>query len=421
LIRGGFTHTIDGWSRSPAEYANDFRDGELLKEVFVIDGARTAFGEFCGSLRDIIAIDLGAIAARGAIERAGIKPDRIDHVVFGNVLQTSRDAIYGARHVGLKSGVPIAVPALTVNRIGGSGLQALICGAQMIQLEQAGICLVGGMENMSLSPQIVRETRAKAVMGYSYMEDSLWTALTDSYNGMMMGDTAEHIAERFDIRREEQDEYAFRSYRLAVNARDSGRLSEEIVPVHVTGDSGEEKIVLTDESIRETTPEKLAQLNPAVRKNGVITVGNSSGLNDGAAALVIAGRQRAEEIGLKPKARLKSYGFYGVDPDIMGMGAAFALKIALEKAGLEISDVDLFEVNESFASQYIACERELKIDREKANVNGGAIAIGNPLAASGARLVLTLVYEMAHKDVNIGAVALSIGGGQGIAAVFERV
>ena len=392
-----------------------------MREVVIIDGARTPFGEFCGILQDMIAIDLGAVAARGAIDRSGIKPDSIDHVVFGNALQTSSDAMYGARHVALKSGAPIATPALTVNRIGGSGLQALISGAQMIQLSQAEVCLVGGMENMSQSPQIVRKTRAKAVMGYSYMEDSLWAALIDSYNNMMMVDTAEKIAEKYNISRLEQDEFAYRSYMLAVAARDGGRLNEEIVPVNVGGDSGREIIALTDESIRETTLERLAQLKPAIRKNGVVTAGNSSGLNDGAAALIIASGEKAREIGLKPKARLKSYAFCGVDPDIMGIGAVPALKIALEKAGLEIPDVDIFEINESFASQYIASERELNLDREKVNMNGGAIAIGNPLAASGSRLVLTLIYEMIHKDVNTGAAALSIGGGQGIAAIFERL
>ncbi len=392
-----------------------------MREVVIIDGARTAFGEFCGILQDVIAIDLGAVAARGAIDRSRIRPEWIDHVIFGNALQTSSDAVYGARHVALKSGVPMAVPALTVNRIGGSGLQALVSGAQMIQLDQAEVCLVGGMENMSQSPQVIRKTRAKAAMGYSYMEDSLWAALTDSYNGMMMVDTAENLAERFNISRQEQDEFAYRSYTLAVAARDGGRLNEEIVPINVGGDYGNEKIVLTDESIRETTIERLAQLRPAIRKNGVVTVGNSSGLNDGAAALIVASREKAEELGLKPKARLKSYAFSGVDPDIMGIGVVPALKTALEKAKLGVSDIDIFEINESFASQYLACERELNLDRDRVNLNGGAIAIGNPLAASGARLVLTLIYEMIHREVNTGAVALAIGGGQGIAAVFERV
>jgi acetyl-CoA acetyltransferase family protein len=392
-----------------------------LRAVYIIDGARTPFGEFCGSLQDIKAIDLGAIAARGAIERSGIKPEVIEQVVFGNVLHTSSDAIYGARHVALKSGVPIAVPALTVNRIGGSGLQALISGAQMIRLNEADVCLVGGMENVSQSPQIVRNTRSKAVSGYSYMEDSLWTALIDSYNNMMMVDTAENIADKYGIGRQEQDEYACRSYGLAVSARDMGRLSEEIVPVNIEGDPETEGVIWTDESIRETTLERLASMKPAVRKNGVITSGNSSGLNDGAAALIIASAEKVAELGLKPRARLISYGLSGVDPDLMGMGAVPALKSSVARSGSDISGIDLFEINESFACQYIACERELDIDRDKANVNGGAIAIGNPLAASGARLVLTLIYEMGHRQARTGAVSLSIGGGQGIAAIFERI
>lgn len=392
-----------------------------MREVVIIDGARTPFGEFCGSLQNIKAIDLGAQAARGAIERSGIKPEFVDQVIFGNVLYTSSDAIYGSRHVGLKSGVPLAAPALTVNRIGGSGLQAIVSGAQLIQLGEAEICLVGGMENMSQSPQIVRETRSKAISGYSFMEDSLWTALIDSYNNMMMVDTAENIARKYDITRQEQDEFAFRSYGLAVTARDMGRLSEEILPVHIESDSGVSEVIWTDESIRETTMERLSAMKPAIRKDGVVTSGNSSGLNDGAAALIIASGDKARELGLKSRARLKSYGCCGVDPDLMGIGAAPALKIAVEKAGMNIEDIDLFEINESFACQYIACERELGIDRDKANVNGGAIAIGNPLAASGARLVLTLVYEMVHRGVATGAVSLPIGGGQGIAAVFERI
>jgi acetyl-CoA acetyltransferase family protein len=313
-----------------------------LREVVIIDGARTPFGEFCGALQDIKAIDLGAIAARGAIERSNVKPEYVDQVIFGNVLHTSSDAIYGARHVALKSGVPIAVPALTLNRIGGSGLQAVISGAQMIRLNEAEICLVGGMENMS--------------PGYSFMEDSLWTALIDSYNNMMMVDTAENIARKYNISRREQDEFAFRSYTLAVSARDRGRLSEEILPVNNEGDSDGGGVVWTDESIRETTIERLAAMKPAIRKDGVVTSGNSSGLNDGAAALIIASGDKARELGLKPKARLKSYGLCGVDPDIMGIGAVPALKIALDKVGMEISDIDLFEINESFACQYIVCE-----------------------------------------------------------------
>jgi acetyl-CoA C-acetyltransferase len=391
-----------------------------LRDVVIIDGARTPFGEFCGSLQELSATQLGAIAARGAIDRSRIKPELVDHVIFGHVLQTSGDAIYCARHIGLKTGVPVHAPAFTVNRIGGSGLQALISGAQMIQLQRAEICLVGGTENMSLSPQVVRKARSKSVMGYSLMEDSLWHSLIDSYNNMMMVDTAENIAEKYGITREEQDEFAYRSYSLAVSARDRGRLSEEIVPVNLDDESRGGRILLTDESIRETTLEKLQVLKPAFRKNGVVTVGNSSGLNDGAAALIIMAEEKAQQLGLAPRARLRSYGFAGVDPDIMGIGAVPALNMALKEAGLEISDIGLVEIHESFASQYLACEKELGLERNRVNVNGGAIAIGNPLAASGARLALTLIYEMGHRGSKFGAAALSVGGGQGIAAIFEK-
>lgn len=391
-----------------------------MKDVVVISGARTPFGEFCGKLQEIKANDLGAVAARSAIERAGIRSDLVDHVIFGNVMQTSSDALFGARHVGLKSGVPFEAPALTVNRMGGSGLQAILSGSQMIKLGEAEICLVGGMENMSLSPQVVRNARSKAALGLSYMEDSLWTALLDTYNNMRMVETAENLVRRYNISREEQDEFALRSYMAAVAARDQGRLSKEIIPVAIKDKLGEESHCETDESIRETTIEKLAAMKPAGHKNGTVTSGNSSGINDGAAALIIASKEKAENLGLNYMAVLKSYSVAGVDPDIMGIGLAPALQQAVKKAGLDLSDIGLFEIHESFAAQYLACERELKLDRSKVNVNGGAIAIGNPLAASGARLVLTLLFEMSIRDVALGAAALSIGGGQGIAAIFEK-
>ncbi len=391
-----------------------------MRDVVIIDGSRTPFGEFCGSLQSIKAIDLGAIAARAAIERSKIRSDRIDHVIFGNVLQTSSDALFGARHVALKSGVPVETPALTVNRMGGSGLQALLSGAQMIQLGQAEICLVGGMENLSQSPQVIRKARSKAIAGWSFMEDSLWTALKDSYNNMMMVDTAENLARKYNISRTEQDEFALRSYEAAFSARDLGRLSEEIINVPVNNDSGEEILFKFDESIRETTLEQLAAMKPAARKNGVVTSGNSSGINDGAAALIIASREKADDLGLKYKARLKSYSINGVDPDLMGIGLVPALKNAAQLAGLDLRDIGLFEIHESYAVQYLACERELNLDRSKVNINGGAIAIGNPLAASGARLALSLLYEMSARDIEFGAAALSIGGGQGIAAIFEK-
>ncbi len=392
-----------------------------MKEVVVLDGARTPFGEFCGSMKDIIANDLGAIAARGALQRAGVKPDQINHVVFGNAQQTSGDALYGARHVALKAGCPVDVPAITVNRICGSGLQALIYGAQLIQLGEADICLVGGMENMSQCPHVIRGARWGLPLGQGTMEDSLWVALLDSYNNMTMAITAENLAVKYNISREEQDKFALRSQNAAINARDKGWLKEEMVPFVIRDRKGNETEFWTDEHIRETSLEKLAKLRAVFKKGGGVTAGNASGINDGAAALVIASADKAKELGLTPKARLMSYGVCGVDPDIMGIGPVPAIKKAAEKAGVKTHDFDLVEINEAFAAQYLACEKELELDREKVNVNGGAIALGHPLGASGARLALTMIYEMHRRDAKTGIASLCIGGGQGIAAAFEKI
>lgn len=392
-----------------------------MKEVYVIDGARTPFGEFCGSMKDIIANDLGAAAARGALERSGVRPDQVDHVVFGNAMQTSGDAIYGARHVALKAGCPVDVPAVTVNRICGSGLQALVYGAQLIQLGDADICLVGGMENMSQCPHVIRGARWGLPLGQGQMEDTLWVALLDSYNNMNMAITAENLAVKYNISREAQDEFAVRSQNAAINARDRGLLKEEMVPIMLRDRKGNETPFLTDEHIRETSLEKLTSLRAVFKKDGAVTAGNASGINDGAAALVIASAGKARELGLKRKARLMSYGVVGVDPDIMGIGPAPAIRKAAEKAGVKVHDFDLVEINEAFAAQYLACEKELDLDRDKVNVNGGAIAIGHPLAASGARLALTLIYEMHRRQAKTGVASLCIGGGQGIAAAFERI
>lgn len=392
-----------------------------MKEVYVIDGARTPFGEFCGSMKDIIANDLGAAAARGALERSGVRPDQVDHVVFGNAMQTSGDAIYGARHVALKAGCPVDVPAVTVNRICGSGLQALVYGAQLIQLGEADICLVGGMENMSQCPHVIRGARWGLPLGQGQMEDTLWVALLDSYNNMNMAITAENLAVKYNISREAQDEFAVRSQNAAINARDRGLLKEEMVPIMLRDRKGNETPFLTDEHIRETSLEKLTSLRAVFKKDGAVTAGNASGINDGAAALVIASAGKARELGLKRKARLMSYGVVGVDPDIMGIGPAPAIRKAAEKAGVKVHDFDLVEINEAFAAQYLACEKELDLDRDKVNVNGGAIAIGHPLAASGARLALTLIYEMHRRQAKTGVASLCIGGGQGIAAAFERI
>jgi acetyl-CoA acetyltransferase family protein len=355
------------------------------------------------------------------MERSGVKPGQINHVVFGNAMQTSGDALYGARHVALKSGVPIDVPAITVNRICGSGLQALVYGAQLIQLGEADICLVGGMENMSQCPHVIRGARWGLPLGQGRMEDALWVALLDSYNNMSMAITAENLATKYGISREEQDEFALRSQSAAINARDKGWLKEEMVPAMLKDRKGNETEFWTDEHIRETSIEKLGRLRAVFKKDGGVTAGNASGINDGAAALIIASSEKAKELGLTPKARLISHAVCAVDPDIMGIGPAPSIRRAAEKAGMKVHDFGLVEINEAFAAQYLACEKELELDRNKVNVNGGAIALGHPLGASGARLALTLIYQMHRSDAKTGVASLCIGGGQGIAAAFEKI
>ncbi len=392
-----------------------------MKDVVIIDGARTAFGTFGGALRDISATDLGVIAAKGALERSKVGPERIDHVIFGNVLQTSGDAVYFARHIGLRSGVPKEVPALTVNRLCGSGLQAILLGAQEIRLGQAEFVLAGGAENMSLAPHQIRGARWGLPLGEQKLEDSLWVALIDSYNGLGMANTAENLGRKYGITREQADEFAYRSHLLAAKARESCRFSDEIVPVEAKAKKGT-VVVDKDEHIRpDTTPESLAKLVARFEQGGTVTAGNASGINDGAAAVIVASAEAAERAGLRPIARIVSGGVCGVDPDIMGIGPAPSSRQALERAGLRVQDMDLVEINEAFATQYLAVEKDLGLDRERTNVNGGAIALGHPLGASGARLALTLAYELRKREKRYGLASLCIGGGQGIAAVIERI
>src|SRR2546425_5671573 len=392
-----------------------------MKDIVIIDGARTAFGTYGGALRDTSATDLGVIAAKAALEKSKVDPKQIDHVIFGNVLQTSGDAVYLARHIGLKSGVPKEVPALTVNRLCGSGLQAILLGAQESQLGQAEFVRAGGPETMSMAPHQIRGARWGLPLGEQKLEDYLWVALVDSYNGLGMANTAENLGRKYGITREAADEFAYRSHMLAAKARESCRFSEEIVPVEVKGKKGT-TVVEKDEHIRaDTTREKLAGLAARFEKNGTVTAGNASGINDGAAAIVLAGAGAARKAGLTPLPRVVSGGGCGVDPGIMGIGPAPSSRQALSRAGLDIADMDLVEINEAFATQYLAVEKDLGLDRDKTNVNGGAIALGHPLGASGARLALTLVRELGKRDKRYGLASLCIGGGQGIAAIFERV
>ena len=384
-----------------------------MKEIVILDGARTPMAEYNGHFSDVSAIDLGVVAAKGALERSGVTPEQIDHVIVGNALQTSGDAIYGARHVGLKAGVPKEVPALTVNRLCGSGIQSIINAAEQIELGEARTVLAGGMENMSQAPHVIRGARKGFRLGQGAMEDSLMVALLDSYSGLYMAQTSDNLARKYNISREEQDEFALRSQQCAASARKACRLSEEIVPV-----TAGKNTVKEDDHVRpDTTMEGLAKLRPAFAKDGFVTAGNASGIVDGAAMVVVTSAENAKQ--KQAIGRIVSWGVAGCDPDIMGIGPVPATKIALKKVGMKLDDIDLIEINEAFAGQILAVVKELGIDREKLNVNGGAIALGHPLAASGTRLVLTVLYELRRRKKRYGLASACIGGGQGIAMIVE--
>jgi len=388
--------------------------------ILFLSATRTAMGTFGGSLKDRSAIDLAVVASEAAVERSGVAPDAFDHVIFGNVMQTSADAIYMARHIGLRAGLPIEVPALTVNRLCGSGFQAVIDGAQQIMLGDADACLVGGTESMSQAPHIVRGARWGMRLGPSpAFEDSLWEGLTDSYCGFSMAQTAENLAEDYGVSRTEADEIALRSQRLAKSAWDEGRFADEVVPVMV-GRKGRETAFERDEHLRpDTTMEGLAALRPYFKEDGLVTAGNASGIGDGAAALVMVGTEFASAHGLKPIGRLVSSAVAGVPPRVMGIGPAPATRAALEKAGLTLADIDLVEVNEAFAPQYAAVERELGLDRDRVNVNGGAIALTHPLGMTGARITGHLLHELARRGGGLGLGTACIGGGQGAAVIVQ--
>ena len=393
----------------------------MKPEVMIVGGARTPMTDYVGALKDVSALELGAIAARGAFDRTGVKPEWVDHVVVGNVLQTSADAIYGARHVALKAGVPIEVPALTVNRLCGSGIQAAVSGAQLIQLEEAGVVLTGGIESMSQAPHVIRGLRGGLKFGQGKLEDALWEALVDTHCGCSMAITAENCACKYGISRQEQDEYALRSQKLADRAWVDGRLAEEVVPVEIKSRKGVDLVFRDDHMRPETTADVLAKLPAAFKKDGCVTAGNASGIVDGGAALILASRDACDRHGLKPLGRLVDWASVGVDPSYMGMGPAPATRAVLERTGLTLDDLDLIEVNEAFAAQYLAVEKELGLDRERVNVNGGAIALGHPLGATGTRLILTLLLELRRRGRKRGLATACIGGGQGIAAILEVV
>jgi len=381
-------------------------------------------GRYCGKLRDFTAMELASVASQEAIRRAGVDPKEFDHAVFGNAQQTSGDSLYGARHVALKAGLPIETPALTVNRLCGSGMQALVNGAQMIQLGEATTVLAGGMESMSQAPHVIRGARWGFGLGEGKMEDSLMVALLDTYCGLYMANTAELYAEQQGITRQMMDEFALQSQQKAGEAQKACRLGEEITPVSLKNRKGEPtgEMFDKDDHLRpETTMEGLAKLKPAFGKNGTVTAGNASGIVDGGAAAVMMTLDKAQKRGLKPMGRIVSWGIAGVDPKIMGTGPVPSSRAALKKAGLKLEDMDLIEVNEAFAGQYLAVEKELGLDRTKVNVNGGAIALGHPLGATGTRLVITLLYELRRRKGKYGLATACIGGGQGIAMIVENV
>jgi acetyl-CoA acetyltransferase family protein len=390
-----------------------------IRDLVLIDGVRTPMAEFLGPFSTLSANELGAHAARALFERTGLDPAIVDHTVVGNALQTSGDAIYGARHVALKAGVPKERPALTVNRLCGSGIQAILSGAHLILAGEATTCLVGGMENMSQTPFVARGARKGLRMGHAQFEDLLMESLLDGYCGYYMAQTSNNLARDYAISRAEQDEYAARSQARALAAIEACRLGEEIAPVTVR--EGRKAVTVErDEHPRPgTTVETLARLPTVFGPDSFVTGGNASGIVDGAAMLLLTTARHAAELGKEPLGRLVAWSVVGVDPSRMGIGPAPAIRAALTKAGLDLGDLDLLEINEAFAGQIVAVVREMGLDEERLNVNGGAIALGHPLGATGARLTLTLLKELRRRGGGRGVASACIGGGQGIALIVE--
>jgi len=398
----------------------------MSQEIVIVGGARTPMSEYVGTpgfgkLKDLSAIDLGVHASKAALSRSKVAPASIEHVVFGNALQTSPDAIYGARHVGLKAGCPQESGALTVNRLCGSGIQSVVSAAQMIRLGECTTILAGGMESMSQAPFSTYGIRAGIPFGVQpVMQDSLFAALMDPVAGLYMAQTAEKVAKRLGITREQQDEYALRSHVLGAKAVKEGRFADEIEPITIKGRKGEELVAFDDHIKPETSLEGLGKLRAAFGKDGTVTAGNASGIVDGAAALVLTTDQRAKAEGLDVWAIVRGWSYVGVDPTEMGIGPVPAIRACVSKAGLSVQQIDRVEINEAFAGQYLGCEKELELDRNKVNVNGGAIALGHPLGATGTRLVLTLMHELRRTKKRFGVASACIGGGQGIAILIEN-
>ncbi|GKU26360.1 acetyl-CoA acetyltransferase [Clostridium folliculivorans] len=391
-----------------------------MKDVVIVSAVRTAIGAYGKTLKDVPAVDLGAVVIKEAVKRAGIKPELISEVIFGNVLQAGLGQ-NPARQAAVKAGLPVEIPALTLNKVCGSGLRSISLAAQIIKAGDADVIVAGGMENMSAAPFILENARWGYRMGHNNLVDEMIKdGLWDAFNDYHMGVTAENVAEQWNVTREEQDEFSLSSQKKAEEAIKSGQFKEEIVPVVIKTKKGE-IIFDTDEFPRfGNTIEALTKLKPIFKENGTVTAGNASGLNDGAAALVIMSADKAKELGIKPLAKIASYGSAGLDPAIMGYGAFYATKAALDKVNLKAEDLDLIEANEAYASQSIAIAKDLNLDMSKVNVNGGAIALGHPIGASGARILVTLLHAMKNKDAKRGLATLCIGGGQGTAMIVER-
>lgn len=401
------------------------------QDIVFLSGKRTPFGTLLGALTKVSATDLGVCASQAALEQAGVSPGDVDHVIFGNVMQTSADAIYCARHIGLKIGVPQGVPAVTVNRLCGSGFESLIQAAHLLQLGEATMVLAGGTENMTQAPHVIRGARQGFKLGGAQMTDFMQESLYDTQAGCAMGITAENLAERYGITREQADDYGFRSQSAWADAHAAGRYDAELAPVTIQTRKGEQHVTLDEhpqlsplrpERVRDRfSREAMAGLRAVFKKGGTVTAANASGINDGAGAMIMTTADVAQARGLKPIGRLVAHAVVGVDPKFMGIGPVYAIRQALKRAGMGLGQMDLVEINEAFSSQYLACEKELDLDRSITNVNSGGVAVGHPLAASGTRITMHLLYELARRGKRYGVGSACIGGGQGIAVVVEAL
>lgn len=392
-----------------------------MEEVYIVSGCRTPIGRFGGSLKEVMPAELVRIVIEEVLRRAGIRPDQVDEVIFGQVAVRYDELCMPARMGSLKAGIPYTVPCNMVGRACGSGMQAVIDAARSIKIGDSAVVIAGGVESMSNIPFYNDDLRWGKRMRNSMMKDGLTDILTDPYNGLIMGLTAENVAERYGISREEQDAYALESQRRAAAAISSGKFREEIVPVEVKTRKGTVIFDTDEHPLPDTSMEKLAALKPAFKEGGTVTAGNASGINDGAAALVVMSGKKAEELGVKPLARIISWSYVGVDPDIMGVGPIYAIPRALEKADLKLEDIDVVELNEAFAAQAVACIRELGLDMEKTNIYGSGIALGHPVGCTGARILVTLMTALRERNGRYGLGSLCCGGGQGIAMVIERL